>query len=135
MDVGTSYEDLALPETVAVKLESQDTLELPVAWNGVYDSQTEGTYELYGIVDVQDLCLNTQGLKAGIRINVSSAAEIDTAEAPASVQVNYCLLYTSSGGQPYLYRVLTFDCGNGLYYRAGGIFWSGTPSESHGSRP
>ena len=89
VDVGTSYEDLALPETVAVKLESQDTLELPVAWNGVYDSQTEGTYELYGIVDVQDLCLNTQGLKAGIRINVSSAAEIDTAEAPASVQVNY----------------------------------------------
>ncbi len=31
VDVGTSYEDLALPETVAVKLESQDTLELPVA--------------------------------------------------------------------------------------------------------
>ena len=89
VDVDTAYEDLTLPDKVTVTLESGETQELPVAWNGVYDSQAEGVYELYGILDVQDLCLNTQGLKAGIKIIVSSTADIESVEAPVNVQVSY----------------------------------------------
>ena len=45
---GTTQEAIGLPKTLQVTLETNETVMLPIQWNGTYDGNTPGKYTLTG---------------------------------------------------------------------------------------
>ena len=68
---GTTFEQLALPKSVGVTLDSGKTQELEVTWQkGNYNGASAGTYTLYGDIKLSKNILNPDNKKASIAVTV-----------------------------------------------------------------
>ncbi len=79
VDLGTTFEELTLPEQVSVTLDdaNETVVELEVEWaQGDYDGNTEDTYTLTGDIIVVGAITNTDELTARIEITVVEEIEV-----------------------------------------------------------
>ncbi len=68
---GTAFEQLTLPKSVQVTLNSGETQELEVTWQkGNYNGTVAGTYTLYGDIKLSKNILNPDNKKASITVTV-----------------------------------------------------------------
>lgn len=68
---GTAFEQLTLPKSVQVTLNSGETQELEVTWQkGNYNGASAGTYTLYGDIKLSKNILNPDNKKASITVTV-----------------------------------------------------------------
>ena len=68
---GTAFEQLTLPKSVQVTLNSGETQELEVTWQkGNYNGTVAGTYTLYGDIKLSKNILNPDNKKASIAVTV-----------------------------------------------------------------
>ncbi len=92
VEEGTSFEDLVLPQTAKVTLDTGDTRDLAVEWvKGNYDGSKAGEYTLNGTVQVESGISNPNNKTAAIVVKVTekpvtvrkvvSVAEMDAVSA------------------------------------------------------
>lgn len=92
VEEGTSFEDLVLPQTAKVTLDTGDTRDMAVEWvKGNYDGSKAGEYTLNGTVQVESGISNPNNKTAAIVVKVTekpvtvrkvvSVAEMDAVSA------------------------------------------------------
>ncbi|WP_278247733.1 carbohydrate-binding protein [Candidatus Soleaferrea massiliensis] len=75
--LGTPFESLNLPETVGVKLETGDTISVPVTWQpGNYNGDVRGVYRLDGILQPSKPIVNELELTASLQMTVSKLVPV-----------------------------------------------------------
>lgn len=75
----TSFDDIPLPDSISVSLESGDSLILAIDWsNAGYDSSVAETYTITGALKLNENIVNPDSLKATIDITVLEEATLST---------------------------------------------------------
>ncbi len=78
VEMGTAFENLALPKTAEVILSDESKEMLQITWHaGTYDAQKAGTYTLIGELELKTGIANPNGLKAQISVTVEGTQIVD----------------------------------------------------------
>ena len=85
---GTSIQDIALPDTVKVKLYSGEIVDCAVKWDTTVYTAEEGTYVLPGTLTLPEIVENVDNETAELTISVTGTAEAPDydVELPQNIQ-------------------------------------------------
>ncbi|RXZ83186.1 hypothetical protein EBB07_07620 [Paenibacillaceae bacterium] len=99
---GTGFDQLELPTKIKVKLDNEQTTDLPVSWNaGNYDGNKAAVYTLKGTLTVEQGLANPNSLQAEITIEVLpkviTSVEIKAVQELGSKTVDYGTAFDKLG--------------------------------------